>query len=56
MFQRFLHGVIGMSSVITLGLLVLWMEKNPAGPVHLLIVIIAGVGGLVALHGLAECS
>ena len=54
MFEKFLHGMIGMASVFTLAILVIWMEKNPAGPVHLLIVIIAGIGGLVALHGLAE--
>lgn len=54
MFNRFLYGVIGMSSAIALGLLVIWMETNPAGPIHLLIVIIAGVGGLVAIHGMAE--
>jgi hypothetical protein len=56
MFQKFMYGVIGVASLATLFLMVAWMEKesNPFELVHFLIIVIAGVGGLVALHGLAE--
>jgi hypothetical protein len=51
-----MYGVIGVASLATLFLMVAWMEKesNPFELVHFLIIVIAGVGGLVALHGLAE--